>query len=294
MPEEFSKKESDKSQKELQSENHLVSSSGSAESEKSPKKESDPLQKQPQNENHAVSSSEAIEGENGLIPSTTSPKKETTEGNLETYNDDEEFVTIDIDDLSELVASKVVAYKSSFYSGPIPHPDILLGYEEVVPGSAKQIISMAKDEMKHRHLTETKIVDSNISRAWWGLVAGFTLSIVAIAGGLIVVAMGHDTAGATIATAGIATLAGVFVYGTTMKHHERKQGKQQSADQDSADSPQENDRLHRSYLRPFGPQFSRKMSIMGCWGQEPSQYPSLEFEAETDHQSPPAAEFAHG
>ena len=37
------------------------------------------------------------------------------------------------------------------YSGPIPHPKIISGYEEILPGAADRILSMAEKESQHRH-----------------------------------------------------------------------------------------------------------------------------------------------
>jgi uncharacterized membrane protein len=33
----------------------------------------------------------------------------------------------------------------------MPHPRILGGYEEIIPGTAREILEMAKSEQKHRH-----------------------------------------------------------------------------------------------------------------------------------------------
>lgn len=39
---------------------------------------------------------------------------------------------------------------SEYFSDPIPHPKHIAGYEEILPGSADRIISMAEDSQKHR------------------------------------------------------------------------------------------------------------------------------------------------
>jgi uncharacterized membrane protein len=46
--------------------------------------------------------------------------------------------------------TRVVAVAESF-SGPMPHPRHLKGYEEIVPGSAREMLSMAQKEQSHRH-----------------------------------------------------------------------------------------------------------------------------------------------
>jgi len=43
---------------------------------------------------------------------------------------------------------------SSSFSGPLPHPDVLRGFESVQPGAAERIIKMAENEAQHRHVLE--------------------------------------------------------------------------------------------------------------------------------------------
>ena len=35
--------------------------------------------------------------------------------------------------------------------GPLPHPQTFAAYESILPGSAREILEMAKAEQKHRH-----------------------------------------------------------------------------------------------------------------------------------------------
>ena len=49
---------------------------------------------------------------------------------------------------------------------------------------------------------------------------GFILSLCAIVGGCLVAVYGNAAAGTTIATAAVASLAGVFVYGTAQRRKE--------------------------------------------------------------------------
>ena len=65
------------------------------------------------------------------------------------------------------------------------------------------------------------MIDSDTSRSRQGLVCGFIVSLTCVVGGIIAVLMEHDWAGTTIATATVAALAGVFVYGTAMRRSER-------------------------------------------------------------------------
>ena len=46
----------------------------------------------------------------------------------------------------------------SFYFSPIPHPDMMEGYQKVLPGSPDRILSMAERQQKHRHNVDKSLV----------------------------------------------------------------------------------------------------------------------------------------
>lgn len=111
----------------------------------------------------------------------------------------------------------------STYSGPTPPVEVLEGYERVAPGSAKQILDQFIKQSNHRMELETRVIKSDIVRSWGGLAAGFVIALAFLGCGSTLVAYGHDTAGATLATASLAGLVGVFVYGTKSQRKEREQ-----------------------------------------------------------------------
>jgi uncharacterized membrane protein len=121
------------------------------------------------------------------------------------------------------VAQVVSRTVSQSYSGPVPPPDILRQYDQIVPGAAARILAQAEAQTQHRIELEKKVTTSDISRSYWGLGIGATLGFVGLVGGCLVAILGHDTAGATIAGTSLTALAAVFVYGTTVRRSERKE-----------------------------------------------------------------------
>lgn len=100
------------------------------------------------------------------------------------------------------------------FSGPLPHPDLLAGYEISVPGAADRIIKMAEEEQSHRHLIEkenlavvVEIEKRKQTRADSGLSFGTLAYFAAIGGAIILSYLG----GPSLA---IVTLAGVGAAGT--------------------------------------------------------------------------------
>lgn len=107
------------------------------------------------------------------------------------------------------------------FSGPLPPPQTLREYDQIVPGLAARIVAQAERQTEHRISLEAKVVGSDISKSWAGLACGFFLCLICTIGGIACVWSGHDWAGATIATGAVVGLAATFIYGTAARKMER-------------------------------------------------------------------------
>jgi uncharacterized membrane protein len=98
------------------------------------------------------------------------------------------------------------------FSGPLPPPEALERYNQVLPGAAERIINMAESQHQHRQGLETHVIHSNVAAQKLGTILGFVVAMSVVLGGMYLVHEGKSTAGlATILTA-LASLVGVFVY----------------------------------------------------------------------------------
>lgn len=61
--------------------------------------------------------------------------------------------------------NRVVVHQSTSFSGPLPPPEILRRFDEVVPGAAERIIKMAEEQSGHRRELEKKVIESDVSRS---------------------------------------------------------------------------------------------------------------------------------
>ncbi len=93
------------------------------------------------------------------------------------------------------------AVKSSF-SGPLPHPEIMKGYEEVVPGAAQRILDMTEKRMDHRMNLETrdmdlahKNLDKEFNLAKTSLIFGGIMGLILIIACIILVYQDKTIAG---------------------------------------------------------------------------------------------------
>lgn len=56
-----------------------------------------------------------------------------------------------VPDVQTEAQTQIIAAKSETFEGPLPHPDILARYENILPGIADRIVRMAEAEQNARH-----------------------------------------------------------------------------------------------------------------------------------------------
>jgi len=78
---------------------------------------------------------------------------------------------------------------SENFSGPLPHPMHLSGYEAVLPGSADRIITMAENTIGARHALQERVVVADISDRklgmWLGAMCFVGLILAALVSNLL-------------------------------------------------------------------------------------------------------------
>jgi uncharacterized membrane protein len=93
------------------------------------------------------------------------------------------------------------------WAGPIPPPQWLQGYEQIVPGSADRLIVLAEDEAVHRRGVER----AEGFYKMLSLVFAFILAAVVLGAGIYFVATGRSVAGLTLLVVQVVALAGVLL-----------------------------------------------------------------------------------
>ena len=82
------------------------------------------------------------------------------------------------------------------FKGPLPPPNILAGYDTIVPGCAKQIIEDMLSESSHRRAMEEKSLDNAIIYTKDGLDKGYQISVVGLIVGCVIAIGGIALGGA--------------------------------------------------------------------------------------------------
>ena len=100
---------------------------------------------------------------------------------------------------AEFVAVREVVHH---FQGPLPPPNVLRGYEEVVPGGAERLFAMVERQAAHRQGIEAR-----------GQLFGFSLAASSIVGAFLAVAAGVPLVGVSGVIVAVATLSGLFIWG---------------------------------------------------------------------------------
>lgn len=118
---------------------------------------------------------------------------------------------------------KVVKAVSQEFSGPIPPPQILAGYENIKTGFANRIVEMAEKEQSHRHGIEDKALISSITIQKRGQIFALILSLIILIGSMFLIYKGKEISGSILAGATLTGLAYIFITGR--KQDEQKDEK---------------------------------------------------------------------
>ena len=96
-------------------------------------------------------------------------KQRDEHGNHPAKRRDDSIVT------GERALSSVIVQRE--WSGPLPPPDVMARYNDIVPGAAERILGMAENQTSHRIDIEKIAVRGDQTRSFWGLIFGFIISL---------------------------------------------------------------------------------------------------------------------
>lgn len=94
-----------------------------------------------------------------------------------------------------------------WWSAPLPPPPLLQQYDEVLPGLAERIISLAEREQTHRHFLDRSWVRYRVTGQW----AAVALAVAALGAGVFLVHEGHSGYGFAAILSSIVSLVAVFL-----------------------------------------------------------------------------------
>ena len=122
---------------------------------------------------------------------------------------------------NESARAIATVHQSISFSGPLPHPDLLERYNEVIPNGADRIMAMAERQGAHRESLEAQVVAANIKAQARGALYAFIICLVVILGGFGLLWIGKSISGFGTILTGLAGLVGVFVFTRREQRKER-------------------------------------------------------------------------
>lgn len=121
----------------------------------------------------------------------------------------------------EIRPSRVRMRQTVTFSGPLPPPEILQGYDDVLPGAAERIIAMAERQAAHRQDLERRVIRANITTARLGIAAGLIITLAVVWFAYQLLMAGHTVAGFAAIIVALGSLVGVFIVGQRSQRNER-------------------------------------------------------------------------
>lgn len=103
------------------------------------------------------------------------------------------------------------------YSGPLPHPDVLRRYQDILPGSAERVFRQFEIEADHRRTLEVRTIRADVFSQIWGSIGGTLIGLLGVGGGIWLAHEGRNLAGLTALIATLGGLVATFLYQTNRK-----------------------------------------------------------------------------
>ena len=117
------------------------------------------------------------------------------------------------------IIKAVLSVKQTSHSGPIPDPDTLAKYNEIIPNGAERIMTMAENQASHRIAMEKKVIRGQLNQSNIGQFLAFFIGVIALSVAGYCILEGHDTGGTIIGAGGLTSLVTAFIKG---KNAQRK------------------------------------------------------------------------
>jgi uncharacterized membrane protein len=112
------------------------------------------------------------------------------------------------------VAGIATFQQQYIHVGPLPSPEQLRIYEQVLPGAADRIVKMAEAQISHRHSIERRASRAGSRDSLAGILSALVMCMAALGVSAMLILRGFSAAGTIITGTSLAALAGAFIYGT--------------------------------------------------------------------------------
>lgn len=115
----------------------------------------------------------------------------------------------------------VSASITEFSKGPLQHPELLKGYNDIIDNGAERIMQMAEAEQRNRFAKDKAGIDSEkteLSLIKRGQTMAFALCILFVSAGIVLAFLNMHVIAYCLLAVGIAPVIGVFYNSSSVKH----------------------------------------------------------------------------
>ena len=107
-------------------------------------------------------------------------------------------------------ASSQKEFHAHIYEGPLPPPEQMAKYEQMMPGATEQFFRMFESQTQHRQVLERLVIENNIRSTNRGQWMAFVLLLTIGVLGFVAMMSGFRGAGFLSAFAGVASVLVLF------------------------------------------------------------------------------------
>lgn len=116
--------------------------------------------------------------------------------------------------------SLLLEIRKASWISPLPPPDILRGYNELIPNGAERILQMTEEQAHHIMDLEKIVIPGNLHQGRWGQFLAFFITMFFLLSATFLIWQGHDTAGTILGSVNLIALISLFIYGNKAQIHE--------------------------------------------------------------------------
>lgn len=121
----------------------------------------------------------------------------------------------------EVLVAEIMRIQS--LSGPIPPPEIMQGYENILKGSADRILSMAENQATHRMEIEKSVVKRSLNQKTFGLIMGSVIALVILGITVYFAVLGLVWLAGVLATTTFVAALTILILGRTPSNKDDKE-----------------------------------------------------------------------
>ncbi|ELM6621502.1 DUF2335 domain-containing protein [Vibrio fluvialis] len=109
----------------------------------------------------------------------------------------------------QIIGKLLQVTTQTHFSGPLPPPDIMKGYEDICPGAARDILDMAKTDAEHLRSMQKGALLGHTIESILGIISGLIIALTTIAAITYCAISGQPITAGVVGS--VAVVAGVFM-----------------------------------------------------------------------------------